>query len=344
MLSKENNKDRDINRIFLFLLVVGFGFILKAENTQNVKAACYPNQNCSGFGNYCEFDPRQAPYCTTNGCVGCNPPPCYCLLQTGRCHNPELGPPPPYYAYCFEYSCASIGTCPNDPGAAGGGEQCLAYWNGDSYCGEAANFTSYPGVGCGTGFSYDGSGCCCGTSPFSPILIDVRGNGIDLTNAASGVDFDLNHDGILDHLAWTVAASDDAWLALDRNGNGTIDGGNELFGNFTPQPISDERNGFIALAEFDKAENGGNGDNMIDINDSIFALMRLWQDTNHNGVSEASELHALPSLGVVSIDLKYKVSKKTDRYGNGLRYRGKVNDAQHVSVGRWAWDVFLLHQ
>lgn len=92
MLFKGNSKDRDINLIFLLLLMVGFGFILQAENIQNVKAACYPNQNCSGFGNYCVFDPNQAPYCAINGCVGCYPPPCYCLLQTGRCHNPELGP------------------------------------------------------------------------------------------------------------------------------------------------------------------------------------------------------------------------------------------------------------
>jgi len=101
-------------------------------------------------------------------------------------------------------------------------------------------------------------------------------------------------------LSWTAKQSNNGWLALDRNGNGTIDSSKELFGNVTEQDSAagSRPNGFTALAEFDKAVLGGNNDGKLTAQDAVWSRLLIWIDGNHNGISEKSELHKLSEFRI----------------------------------------------
>jgi hypothetical protein len=178
----------------------------------------------------------------------------------------------------------------------------------------------------------------------SPIIVDLSGNGFFLTSAGNGVTFDISATGTPIQISWIAAGADNAFLALDRNGNGRIDNGAELFGNFTPQPQSQHPNGFLALAEYDKPENGGNGDGIIDARDAIWPKLRLWIDANHDGVSQPEELHGLEEMGVFNIGLDYSLSMRTDEFGNVFRYRAKINQGVRgeTEAGKQIYDVFFV--
>lgn len=157
-------------------------------------------------------------------------------------------------------------------------------------------------------------------------MVDPFNQGFHLTDIAGGVKFRNERTGPLRRMTWTDPKWLNGWLALDRNGNGTIDDLTELFGDLTPQSPSNDRNGFRALAVFDEPYNGGNGNGVIDRGDAVYPHLRIWIDMNHNGVSEPSEQHTLQELGIFKIGLLYHVTPFVDQYGNRFRYLGTVWD------------------
>ena len=244
------------------------------------------------------------------------------------------------YLYNRRYCCVPYSTASPPPTY----DTCVSvnwYWN---FTTGTCSQTQCAPRKCSAQTYWDSDYCRC-VNTESPVLVDVNGDGFRLTDAAGGVAFDLDADGTPERLAWTAPRADDAWLALDRDGDGRIADGRELFGNHTPQgtpPQGKQPNGFSALAEYDEPARGGDGDGIIDSRDAVFASLRLWQDADHDGVSEAGELRPLPALGVTAIGLDYKEARRRDQYGNRFRYRAKVGDARGAQVGRWAWDVFLV--
>ena len=127
-----------------------------------------------------------------------------------------------------------------------------------------------------------------------PIILDLGTLGISFSSLNNGVSFDINGDGTRDQVAWT--ASNDGILAYDLNGSGTIDNGTELFTpNFAGGNFS---SGLAALKSLDS-----NGDGVINSVDANFGNLLVWQDLNHDGISDAGELSTLTNHGITAITL-----------------------------------------
>lgn len=159
--------------------------------------------------------------------------------------------------------------------------------------------------------------------PDSPIVVDLAGDGFALTSAGDGVRFQLR-PGTVGQWAWTKAGSDDAWLALDVDGDGSITTGAELFGNETEQDGSVGRDGFKALARYDLSAQGGDGDGQITPADTIWPRLRLWRDADHDGLSQPAELLTLDSVGIHALGLTASVSEYTDVNGNEFRLKAQI--------------------
>lgn len=156
----------------------------------------------------------------------------------------------------------------------------------------------------------------------SPLLLDLAGDGVALGPAASGVRFDLFGSGTV-QTAW-VAGSDDAFLALDRNGDGRITGGAELFGEGSPRVGGLAADGFEALAELDRPRQGGNGNGLLEPGDLMFDELVLWTDRDRDGRSQPGELRSLADAGVTLLEVQgFHKGRIIDSFGNDLSLRAR---------------------
>ena len=181
----------------------------------------------------------------------------------------------------------------------------------------------------------DGGNCYC-----SPIIITLkRHQGYKLTSTQNGVWFDIDGDGALDNVGWTRREDSIGFLVFDRNRNGLIDSGRELFGNATLMANgSNAPNGFAALAELDSNEDG-----VFDAGDAAYGQLRLWIDENHDAVSQADEYLNLAEAGIDLIYLGYRVTDKVDRNGNQFYFRGTalIRNSKGVALPTLIYDAVL---
>ena len=154
------------------------------------------------------------------------------------------------------------------------------------------------------------------TTAQSPLILDLDGDGVETTLTTDGAYFDHDGNGFAEQTGW--ASSDDGLLVWDRNGDGCINDGKELFGDQTLLKNGVlATNGFQALAEWDD-----NLDGKIDVNDSIWSNLKIWQDYDGDGYSAMDELQGLADLGICSIDTGYTNSSYVDPNGNEHRQVG----------------------
>jgi hypothetical protein len=152
-------------------------------------------------------------------------------------------------------------------------------------------------------------------------LIDLGKDGFHLGDAGIGVWFDLNGNGVPEQLQWVKPHENDAFLTADWNGNGVVDDGSELFGNLTPlilEGFAPSGDGFAALAQYDDPQLGGNGDGQITSQDAVWPVLRVWLDSDADGVSLPGEIMTIDEAGITELGIDPKANNRQDPAGNWL--------------------------
>ena len=177
-----------------------------------------------------------------------------------------------------------------------------------------------------------------------PIVLDISGLGITTKSAADGVYYDLDNNGFSEKTGWIDAKS--GILVLDKDANGQIETGNELFGDRTIlEDGKTASSGFAALAALDS-----NRDGVIDAKDDKFSELRIWVDRDGDGFSAPDELMTLEEAGIKSLNLSHTFVGQVDENGNTIarvgsftRTDGTTADMKEFFLQRDTKDVQMTH-
>ena len=145
---------------------------------------------------------------------------------------------------------------------------------------------------------------------YDPLVVDLGGDGIELIKMNGAINFDHDLNGFAEATGWI--GKNEAFLALDKNGNGVIDNASELFGD------GSSMNGFEELKKYDS-----NKDETIDEKDEIWSKLLLWQDKNSDAISSKDELSNIKDSQIKSIDLNYE-NKNLQNAENIIKEVSKV--------------------
>ncbi len=147
---------------------------------------------------------------------------------------------------------------------------------------------------------------------YDPLTIDLDGDGLETVGTSAGILFDPTGSGVKTGTGWVKP--DDGFLVLDKNGNGLIDNGRELFGDSTIKS-----NGQLALDGFDALRDlDSNADGKVDVSDAQFNNLKVWRDLNQDGTTQNGELFTLGQLNIASINTGSTANSQTLPDGNQI--------------------------
>jgi hypothetical protein len=200
-------------------------------------------------------------------------------------------------------------------------------WQSNSVCRVVENPCDFhpERPGCGT---IDKENC--------PLLVNTGNGAWKLTGLDTPVRFDMDADGTRERMGWTAPDSSLSFLALDINGNGVIDNGTELFGEYMIKPDGRRAaHGFDALQQYDR-----NLDGRIDMADVVWTKILLWSDRDHDGVSQPGEMAPISQSEIIALETSYAAERRQDQFGNHFRLASTLHRT-HGTDARY-YDIFFV--